>query len=162
MLIALLLVLRWMEEILHHLHTLFRVHIQATTPHPLFNIDDRSLGAVQDLCHRNDLYKRVFLAMLRKGRGVKLHNIRCKRCKISPSTVVLLELVLVCTATNTDHSSSSSSCSSSSSSRRRAVAVAVAVAAGVGVGRVGVGVGAVQVVVAVVVAVVVMVVQQQQ
>ena len=41
--------LRWMEEVLHHLHTLFRVHIQATTPHPLFNIGDRSIGAVQGL-----------------------------------------------------------------------------------------------------------------
>ena len=58
-----------MEEILHHLHTLFRVHIQATTPHPLFNIDDISLGAVQDLCHWNDF------AMLKRGRRVKLHSI---------------------------------------------------------------------------------------
>ena len=39
-----------MEEILHHLHALSRVHIQAKTPHSL-NIDDKSLGAVQDLCH---------------------------------------------------------------------------------------------------------------
>ena len=46
-----------MEEILHHLHTLFRVHTQAITPHPLFNIDDRFLGAVQDLCHWNDFVK---------------------------------------------------------------------------------------------------------
>ena len=63
-----------MEEILHHLHSLFRVHIQATTPHPLFNIDDRSLWAVQDLCHWNDFVKPVFIAMLRRGRGVKLYN----------------------------------------------------------------------------------------
>ena len=68
----LLRVLRWMEEILHHLHTLFRLHIQATTPHPLFNFDDRSLGAVQDLCHWNDKVKKpVFIAMLTRGRGVQ-------------------------------------------------------------------------------------------
>ena len=52
--VVVVVVARWMEEILHHLHTLFRAHIQATTPHPLFNINDRSLGAVQDLCHWND------------------------------------------------------------------------------------------------------------
>ena len=56
-----------MEEILHHLHSLFRVHIQATTPHPLFNIDDRSLGAVQDLCHWNDFVKPRVHSNVKKG-----------------------------------------------------------------------------------------------
>ena len=56
-----------MEEILHHLHTLFRLHIQATTPHPLFNIDDRSLGTVQDLCHWNDFVKTRVHRNVKKG-----------------------------------------------------------------------------------------------
>ena len=59
--------LRWMEEILHHLHTLFRVHIQATTPHPPFNIDDTSLGAVQDLCHWNGFIKPRVHSNVKKG-----------------------------------------------------------------------------------------------
>ena len=29
----------------------------SNNPAPLFNIDDRSLGAVQDLCHWNDFVK---------------------------------------------------------------------------------------------------------
>ena len=65
--VVVLVVLQWMEEILHHLHSLFRVHIQATTPHPLFNIDDRSLGAVQDLCHWNDFVKPRVHSNVKKG-----------------------------------------------------------------------------------------------
>ena len=67
LLLLLLLLLLWMEEILHHLHTLFRVHIQATTPRLPFNIDDRSLGAVQDLCHWNDFVKPRVHSNVKKG-----------------------------------------------------------------------------------------------
>ena len=41
--------------------------IQATTPHPLSNIDDRSLRAVQDLCNRNDFVKPHVHSNVKKG-----------------------------------------------------------------------------------------------